>query len=289
MDLKNIGGIVAGLVIAVVLLASVLVPIISTAMITIGEEASFDNTVRETYTYNVWDGEDVTFVFTKDNTANTYTVNGDSVTLTAAQNILIASNFFSMRTGGQATNPGINYQYQGLTAGAEATLTYAISNGAYTLTIGETVFTGDLEWMVYAVADGETGTSDLGQLTTPSSRFYTSDAQNIVVLGNIYTTGDNDTYYAYYNGDLTVNEEYASMSSVDISKTVKDGYTNIYNTSVTVQIGEESFTPYFILAPITVNGNEASGAMYDLLGIIPLLVTVGILMGIVTAVFVRRE
>lgn len=276
------------IVVGVILAGSVLMPIIADAQEHAGPAAEKTNTVRGVYTYNIWDGEDVTFEFTE-GTPNAYAVNGETVTLTAQQNILIASNFFSMRTGGQEVNPGINYQYLGTASGAQATLSYVIEDGAYTLTIGETVLTGTLEWMVYAVADGKTGTSGLGQLTTPTSAFYTSNLNNLVVLGNVYTTGDNDTYFAYYNGDLTVNEAYADVSEVVISKTTTAGYSNIYDTTLSVKVGDETFTPYHILAPIKVAGNEANSGVSSLYGVIPVLVIVSLLVAAIGVVATRKD
>jgi hypothetical protein len=286
MEPKNVLQMVIAVAIGVIMLGP-LASVVAGAQENVGPETNLTNSVSADYTYNLWNGEDITFEFTK-GTPNTYSVNGETVTLNAAQQILIASNFFSMRSGGLPANPGINYEYLGSTAGAEDTLSYVIENGEYTLTIGDTVLTGTLDWMVYAVADGKTGTSGLGQLTTPASAFYTSNANKIVVLGNIYTTGDNDTYYAYYDGKLTVNEDYEDNSKVNIVKTIANGYTDIYSTTLSVSIGEETFTPYFVLAPITISGHEASESMYDLLGVIPLLVTIGLILGIVGVVAVRR-
>lgn len=283
----NILTLVITLVVGIILAGALLAPVVADAQEHAGPIAEKTNTVRGVYTYNIWDGEDVTFEFTE-GTSNTYTVNGETVTLTAQQNILIASNFFSMRTGGQEANPGINYQYLGTTSGAQATLSYVIEDGAYTLTIGETVLSGTLEWMVYAVADGKTGTSGLGQLTTPTSAFYTSNLNNLVVLGNVYTTGDNDTYFAYYNGDLTVNEAYADVSEVVISKSTTAGYSNIYDTTLSVKVGDETFTPYHILAPIKVTGNETNPGLSSLYGAIPIMVIVAILMVAVGAIALRR-
>lgn len=288
MNTKNILTLAITLTLGVILAGSLLMPVIADAQENAGAETELTNTVRGSYTYNIWDGEDVTFEFVKGN-PNTFAVNGDTVTITSTQQILIASNFFSMRTGGLPANPGINYQYLGVTAGAEDTLTYAIANGEYTLTIGSTVLTGTLDWMVYAVADGETGTSGLGQLTTPTNAFYTSKADNIVVLGNVYTTGDNDTYFAYYNGELTVNEDYADSSKVNIVRSVANGYTNIYNTTLAVTVGDESFTPYQILAPIKVTGNEADNALISLYGAIPIMVIISLVLLGVGAIYTKRN
>ena len=291
MEINKLGGLIAGIVVAALLLAAVLVPIIDSTQKTIGPATTVTNTaVDGNYDYQVWDRSDITFTYTGLAASENYTIDGESSGLdfsTNTQRIVIASDVFCTRTGGSVPNVNLNSQYVGATSQLNgASFVFQITDGEYSLTFsGQDPITGTLGWLVYAI-DG--GTANLMQIKVPTSPFYTSDTNNIIVLGNIYVTGDNDTFYSYYDGVLSVNAAYADVSSVDITQTLADGYSDIYNTGVTVNVGDESFTPYFILAPKTASGHETD-TMYDLLGIIPILMTVAIILGVVAMAFVRRE
>jgi hypothetical protein len=50
----------------------------------------------------------------------------------------------------------------------------------------------------------------------------------------------------------------------------------------------ETFTPYRILVPYEISGHATSGSMYDMLGVIPLLVTIGLILGVVGVIASRR-
>lgn len=283
------------LALGVILAGSLLVPIIEDTQTNIGPSVTLDNAAYpvENYKYTIWDGSDITlsYVASPDiSTAGVYSVNGEAVTLQGtAQRIIIASNDFASRSGGTVV-PVLNTQYVESTAQlGNAAFTFTVVDKAYTLEItsgGTTnTYTGVVDWLVYATEDGTAG---LIQSLYTTSPFYTSNTDDIIVLGNIYTTGDNDTFYSYYKGQLTVNEAYADESSVSITKTAVSGYTDIYNTQIEVNVGDETFSPFFILIPEKVTGHEISD--YDaLLGAIPVLVIVGLVLVGVGAIFVKRN
>ena len=262
------------------------IPVLGATQENIGEPVTVNNVIRTPeLNYTFWDGSDIELSYTADG----YSVNGElqnSILDSTSQRIAIASNVVCCRIGGNSIPASFNTQLVGWTQGYTTTMVLSIVDGVASLTIGSNpVQTVDIDWLVYA---DKNGTYNIGTLNAPTTPFYTSNTDKIVILGNVYTTGDNDTFYAYYDGELTVNDEYADVSSVAITRTLSNGYTDIYDTSVVVNVGDESFTPFFILAPKTVTGHSATGAMYDIYGLIPLIVAVGLLMFVITAILIRR-
>ena len=291
MESKNLLTLAITLTVGIILAGSLLMPVISDAQLTAGSATTLTNEkyATENYKYTIWDGSDIVLAYTPSpdiNTPGVYTVDGEQVTLLGiSQRIIIASNDFASRAGGTAVSV-LNSQFvdSAVQLGNTA-FTFTIEDKAYTLELGSNTYTGTVDWLVYATDDGS---ANLIQVKDVSSPFYTSYKDKIVVLGNIYTTGDNDTFYSYFNGDLTVNSAYADNSSVDLTKTRIDGYTDIYDTTITVNVGDESFTPYFILAPETVNGHEAD-ATFSLLGVLPILVIIGLLVAAMGAIYSKRD
>lgn len=284
MDYKNIIVLMVGALVGVLIL-STFVPIIGATQENIGESVTLDQDYDSTYVpeHNLWQGEDLTITWVKAD--RTFTVNDDTITLSDKRRILIASNDFAVRSAGTSGNPLVATNRINQISNSDASFTLTVTDGEYSLTVGtDTAMTGTIEWLVYPVS--ENGNIQVVQPTDVSS-FMTDKNSDIIILGNVYTTGDNDTFYSYYNGDLTVNDAYADVSSVTIHKTIKSGYTDIYDTSITVNVGDESFTPYYMLVPKTVSGHEASGALYEVIGLIPLVAGLGLLLLVCVEVFRR--
>lgn len=277
--------IVLTLVVGIILAGSVLMPVLNDAQTTLGNPATINNTIKtDSPEYTIWDGSDIEFEYSTSTTE--YTINGVTYSYAAdTQRILIASNDFACRNGGTLASPVIVSQYVTLDSQLTKPFTFTVADKEYTLELDGNTYTGNVDWLVYACDEGNANLGQVPQNTT----IYTSNSNGMIVLGNIYTTGDNDTFYSYYDGDLTVNSAYADSSSIDITKTLADGYTDIYQTAITVNVGDESFTPFFILIPKTVEGHAAAGATYSLVGAIPVMVIVALLMAAVGAIALRRN
>lgn len=290
MDPKRITAVIVSAILGVILLVTVVAPIVSDGQKDVGPVTTIGNTMRQgDFNYNIWDGSNITISFTVSGTTGTYSINGveqTSILTYNTQRIVFASNDVCARIGG-ANSPGtINVQHIGDTNGATYSFTYEIVNGDYTFTqLNHDPITGHVDWLVYAADEG---TANLGTLLDPTQPFYTTAADKLVILGNVYTTGENDTFYSYYDGDLTVNEEYTDVSKVEITRTIADGYTDIYSTTVTVNIGDESFSPYFVVAPKAVTGHEATGSLYSMLGVIPIVIAIGVVLGVVSMAIANR-
>lgn len=304
MDLKNIGGIVAGLVIAVVLLSSVLVPVISSTLVTAGDEVTLTNNtaivLREIEDGDVLKCERTKL--TETTQSDVWTLNDEIITSLSGTSITwntgIMSDAVYMQINGASNSAAGTFydvtratpstQYFGAPPSAEigstTATTFTFSNGEVVVVFGEnTMLTKPYTWG-YVVCPNEDG--EYSAAVSGGTGMVTNT--NEITLCGAYTSGENDTMYTYHNGTSYVsNTDYTI--DVSIETEIHDGTTDIYDATVSVDIGDETFTPYRILVPYEVSGHADSGAMYSLLNIIPLLVTVGILMGIVTAVFVRRE
>lgn len=112
-----------------------------------------------------------------------------------------------------------------------------------------------------------------------------------VLLCGYYSTGELDCMYSYHNGQTYVsNASYTMKINNDL--TLVNGTTDIYTTAVDVEISDgadtEHFTPFRIFVPYEVDGHKTAGALYDLYGLIPLIVAVGLLMFVITAILIRR-
>lgn len=301
MKTTNLLTLVITLTVGIILAGSILMPIVEDAQNKAGETTLNNQAIAGNLPYEIWDGEAITFYFNgggnySAETLNTnYTINGEPNGLgisTPNQTLLFASNAFCARIGGSdSSHLIIQSQYiETATQYAGSKFTFEVdAEKNYTLVIGTNdpiTYTGSLDWLVYAIPGGA---ANLLQLANASDPFYTSDSTDMIVLGNIYTTGDNDTFYAYFNGELSVNETYADVSSVDIEKTAVKGYSDLYTTTVTVNIGDESFTPYYIIAPKSIEAHSTTGAEYALYGAIPVLVIISLVIAAVGAVMVKRN
>lgn len=114
-----------------------------------------------------------------------------------------------------------------------------------------------------------------------------------VILCGAYTTGDFDTMYYRIGGvDWVSNSSYEMNTNVTLA--LHENTTDIYDATVSVSMTDgddtETFTPYRILVPYQVSGHATSGALYDMLGVLPIVVIVALILGVIgAAVYSRIE
>ena len=274
MDYVNkITGFVVALVLGAILVGGLLAPTVAGIQDNVGNKVTVTNTGINTNPIEYWDGEAMEYEW--DYVNKVLTLNDEPLTLTANQ-MLFSSSTFAIWTRANST---ARLAALGDTIDVtNSNFSVVInSDGTYTLTRGNTVYEGTITWGIY---QDENGSANLVQGVRSNAGYKTSTADDVIILGNLYSTGENDTYYAYRNGELTVDEQYADVSSVTISKTLINGYTDIYATTVTVNVGDESFTPYYAVVPKEIHGHETAGPAYVMFGVIVLL---GIVMLVVFA------
>ena len=116
---------------------------------------------------------------------------------------------------------------------------------------------------------------------------YVSSTDDLILCG-VYTSGDNDCSYIYKNG---TGEIFGANYTYEVTQTLalKEGTTDIYETSVSVAIGDETFTPYRIFVPYQISGHIAGGPEYELLGVIPIIVIIGLVLAAIGAIVSKRN
>lgn len=111
---------------------------------------------------------------------------------------------------------------------------------------------------------------------------------NDVILCGVYTTGENDCSYYMKNGEATViGGDYTI--NVNQNMVLTDGTNDIYTDTISVDIGDENFTPFRIFVPYEVSGHATSGATISLLGALPIMVIIGLVLAATSAIFTRRN
>ena len=281
MDLKNIGAIVGGIVIGVILLTTLLVPIVSTSLITAGDVVEYDNPIGNNYTLSDYSSE---LVFERDS-SGVVTVNDETIS-NENSGFVIATDGISIyyAFGGRLYFVDLNSAIADYSASSTVHITVEYSDGVGTFTNldNNTTVTAPYTWMYVYTQNGDYDSAYF------NSRGYYVNSINDVVCTGYYGSGENDTGYTLKDGILTLSEDFESSVTYDLE--LVEGTTDIYTmTNLKIHVGEEEFTPWVCLVPATISGHSTSGALYSMLDMIPLLVTVGIIMAVVMWAFARRE
>lgn len=286
LNVKNFATIAITLAITVLLFVTVFVPVIDDAQKTVGPEITYNNTPTVTHTpLKMWEGEDMIISYEPTTKSLTFGENTYTTEDFYGYQVVFASNGFgAVSAGGSLGSLGISsYALGGIPNSYGPAFTISITNGEYTFARNNDVVSGTLTWMVYLDPEGE-----YVSLRNVPSAYTNGKPNDQIILGSMYSAGENTTFYSYYNGELSVEEQYMAVSDVTFKNSLVDSTTDIYLTETTVNIGEDSFAPWYLVVPNTIEGHEASGANYALVGIIPLLILVGIVLGTVGS-FIRNR
>lgn len=296
MDQKTLVAGVIALTISIILTASVLVPVIQETQVTAGDKIVKTNPQNDSNVYmrEIEDGD--TLVITPVENSNVeYTLNGETILTIAGSDdmiyhSLIMSDVLNYYTGdaeyvggyGSVNSTSIVY----LNQSRQTTIEY--DDGVFTLTSGsnEPITISGSEWGFIACNEDEAGYYESTRFGQTMPTYYVT-GDNDIVLSGVYTTGNNDTFYSYYNGIASCAEDYDI--EVTITKTLAQGTTDIYAASVSVDIGGEDFVPYRFMVPLEVEGHASSGAAYSLYGVIPLLVIVSIVLMAAGMIYSKRD
>lgn len=271
--------IVMTLVVGIILAGSVLMPVVNDARTTTSTEVNYTN---EETTFRMAGASDVV---TLTLSSGTVTLNDVAIEKISNSNILL-SDAVSLD----------QFQYQGnwlnrmwfkdstaLQYPSAFELTFENGNVTGTVTISDATTSIDTTYSYLFYADSE---GDYIQMTNNdwANGVYLNNA-NQLILSGLYTTGENDTTYSYVDGVFTTGGDYTG--SVELT-TEKVGMDVIKATALTVTIGEETFTPFRALVPMTVVGHTETPAS-NLIGVIPVLVIVSLVVAAIGMVVVKRD
>lgn len=303
MDANKMIGMVVGVMVGVLILSAALFPVIDSATTT---EKTYQN--EGYYLMSATDNADVTISW--DHTTPTYlTVNDKSIKFDNGIELgravtIVGSESFVIRYVNLGTEHVLQFLAEGYYIPASDSdaqdMNVSLSNGSVTVTVGEN--TGTISYdKAYYVSDDGTWT-----MKKADKNAYVNDESNIMVLVGLSHLDDDDTgkdVGIYGIGDINgveVDTFYAgdgvTFSTPEVNYTSIDGFKNLYSVSTitfdgVVEDVETPLTYSYFIVPAKVTAElavHASQDEIDLLNTIPILITVGLILGIVGAVFVRR-
>lgn len=278
----NVLTLVITLTLGIILAGSLLMPVISDAQRTAGEEVHYDN-IQSGYNYRLTEkNEAVTVAITGSGgdiyyngeiiTDSGFCVYSDSVSIRADS----INRFLYVSTPTQALEFRVSWA---------SNYTFIYSNGICTITnVGTSTVleTAPYTWLYVPDDSGEWVT------VTGSSTHYVNSINDIICNG-YYSTGENDTGYTVRNGVATVSDS-TYTAGLEYTLTPVAGTTDVYTVATfKVLVDDESFTPWFMLIQRDIVGHEASGAAYALYGAIPVLVIIGLVLAATAAIVVKRN
>ena len=287
MDPKRITAVIVAAILGVILLVTVVAPIVSDGQTTTGDPITKSNRIYTGYYVEPNAEYELTL------NASGWTANDVVLTNQNYRQLVFADTFvLQVNTNTDTTSFGYimddtlsNPKYLYIADSAEYVVTF--NNNTVTITktgTTEAFYTKEYGW-AFAACGAEVDNA-WGTITRVGTNdaYILNDSQ--FYLSGYYYTGENDTFYSYHLGQM---ESGAYEGSVTFEKEIVSGTTDIYNiTELNVAIGEESFNPYLILVPLSVTGHATSGSLYSMLGIIPIVVAIGIVLGVVSMAIVNR-
>lgn len=284
--------------ILIIVLATFAMPAFSDAQTNLGDEVTLHNE-SATVLREIRDGDVLKCVRTVDGsvttdvwTLNDEVINGLSAS-TLSWGVGLVSDAIYMQVNAPSSSSSGSYwtmdsstpnkQYFGATS-TTRTAEFVVESGTITFKDNEVVkLTRDYTWG-YVICNKSDGTYCASVAGGTGMAKTADDA----ILCGAYTSGNNKTMYWYKDGELYLsNSDYTGQ----VNKTIAthNGTTDILDVTVSVDVGEESFTPYRIIMPYEVTGHASSGAVYSILGIIPLIIVAAIVIGVAGAILMRSR
>lgn len=281
MESKNLLTLAITLTLGIILAGSLLMPVIADAQLTIDPKVTYSNSDNSGSDYRYGPVDSVHLVIDADGA----TLNGELIERATNPIVLFESDNISVNLPNSDNTATMEAYYNNSTTGGSVfggTLELTAENGEITAVFGPNTLTFTYTWMVSITEDGK-----FINHQSDGNKIYYTDPNNVIICGGLYTTGDNDTYYSWYNGVGTDNGSYTI--SLNPNGALQEGTTDIYTTTLPrIVIDDENFTPYRMLIAAEVTGHEA-GAGYALLGAIPVLVIIGLVLAATAAIMVKRN
>lgn len=311
MNMKEIPTLIASMIVAIVVVSAVLVPIVVNAMEESQPITEYNIGTKQTYR-EVRPGDVFKLTSTYDAETNkktdVWTLNGNTV-LNANQsdiswNLGIVSDAMwievfssgNSSSGNWRTLDSVANHYVGSSANQpniEWVFTFTSTTIDWTYS-GTSPETPAVQSLPYSWAYVPCSIEEGGYMASSQTADVTSivkDMDDIIMCGS-YVSGELDTGYYYYKGTTYVGTSgYTGENTTEL--TLKDGTYDLYvaDPSFTVTDGTttEKFDPYKILVPYEVHGHADSGVVHTLLGILPVFVAIGLLLGVGAWIFISRR
>jgi len=289
METKNILGMLLGMTVAIICLASIMMPVID----------DFNKSNHETYTYESQNGylaasiggASETLTADLSLSSNTYTVLVNDVDVTALipandnQPILMWSKGYIQVSGTNGTNGVLKAYFHDDTSDLNKVIGNAskiqvstaggILTAIFTVSDTDTTYTSGYDWIGYADTDG---------------------TQKMILRDNnkpVYFTDLNQIYVAGYTSNsvvTSVGEEVTVIGSVtgtlDITDTaLGNGAYSALPTDIDYTIGSSAWNPLYLIVPGEISVQiEGTEAYTSLVGAIPVLIIISIVMAAVAMV-----
>ena len=294
MEANKMIGMVVGVMVGVLILSAALFPVIDSATTT---ERTFTNDG-----YFMVDSTDDDFTFSWDyDDPTTYVINGDDMTFVNSYNVdlsVVMSESFFIRSDRNGVSVYFNGDGVGnvIANSTNKTLTVSRSAGTITATNGDVTKTLTDTSTIYYMSDS--GEYVMKKTTSPAYMLEDS-----LIFARGYSTLPGPTYTPILiEGDIengvtaSASNVAVTLSDISVNNSTVSGYIGLYSLTDITMTGTVSGTDstitynYFVI-PATVTVELAVHASQDeieILETIPILITVGLILGIVGAVFVRR-
>lgn len=282
MNVKDLSTYLVGIVVAILVVTTMLVPIIGSLLPNAGTLISVSNQNFDSYYKEVDDGDVLVLTDTSASfngeAISTFTYRGGFYSDLAY--LYLNGSVQNDMIGFIVDNTGIGNKFN-LTSGRTWTITYTENSISV---VGTAPDLDPLEWSkdgfewILSISDD----SNADYFTIEDLRYstaYVSDPDSQIIYSGYYDTGDNDTFLSYRDGKIVQNVDGTYDVSIEFDTTLKDDTTDIYDVKVEITVGDESFVPFIVLVPEIIYGHADTGVLRTLLTIIPIFAVIGIIVG----------
>lgn len=296
MNVKDLSTALVGIVVAILITTTMLVPIIASGLTVAGDPVEYTNAIDVNAPQHYEEVDD--FTVTVETTADSYSViaNGVSMTKTGAgQPVIMSDSMAFSLTNTNSSSVGTVAIFDeetntvSIAVGSVQKMEIVFNDGNWSISINEVeTYNGVYSWAFTVDTNGKYVTN------SGTRNVYVNDVNKDIVYAGIYETGVFDTgYFSYYNGLVEFSNPLYS-GNLNYTSMLVDGTTDVnYITgrSITVTDGEstENFSAYRCLVKETIDGHKNSGVLYTLLTTLPIFVVIGLLLSVTYLGFINRR
>lgn len=290
MEKKSIVFTALGLAIAIIVIASVLIPVLNDAERGYKTE-KFDNPAGN-YAEKITAGS-IEFSIAD----STLKLNGNDWTSTGKIPMFVADNFLIQMNGSNNQSNITYYAGSAVRVDNAKSINMTYANKTINLTYvdssdNEVSVNIDSKW-AYAVTNGESGSYIAYNLYATSKTVYYSSVGDFAASGYAMNGDVAQSIYSIGNGVATINGVAADLNINGFTEV--DGYNQLYtgaisyNKGLGIVDGDNTVYPWFVVMPAQVDGYvEPSQGYTALLAAIPVMVIVALLVAAVS-IIAKRE